>query len=171
MKDIIETLSESAQKLTTVALEGAAKNFNLNEGKVTPLCLAPNPEIKDKEGRAQLDAYVVPAEVYENKDLLAAGLRHLRQTYPVVCFITEAWFAKVDASKEKNPTETVNQIMKQGIANYSEREEVLSVAVYDGERNVIFVAPITREPLGLGEWRVGLDNKDHKFEGRLASKD
>lgn len=145
LDDTINTLLPDSQKLVQVILK-ASRRFFEEDQHVAPAAFAINAE-------GNLDVTDITEMSDQTKPQIWSFVRQLRQSHPIVAFISEVWTAKVDP-QDVNPDGTV-KVMPQ---DHPDKREQVLLTLWQGDRHVSFAAEIKRSPNRLDPWEVMFDS-------------
>ena len=148
--DTLSTLTPDGRRLTEAILETSRKNFEA-DGHLVPVAFSL------PLGGENVAVFTIDRFDDETKPMVWGQIRILRETHPIVLFLSEVW--TVEAGKDKlldfiNPDGTCKVMPR----NHPDRKECVLLQLWEGRRAVTFKADITRKPTVLGEWEVFFDS-------------
>lgn len=160
VSDTIKTLLPDAQRLATMILETSREIFEGEDHEVKPMAF-----YVPLKGGIQVIAISELSD--QTKPGVWAFVRQLRQSFPIVAFVSEVWMAKVNPG-DVNPDGSV-KIMPRDHPN---KIEQVMLTLWQGDRHVSFTAEIKRQPDRLEEWNIMFDSyfpqdNKSKVEGRM----
>jgi hypothetical protein len=143
-------MTPDGRKLSQAILESARGNFE-RDGYLNPMAFSL------PLGESVVNIFTIDRFDDETKPMVWGQVRILRETNPVVLFLSEVW--TVQASKDKpldfiNPDGTCKVMPR----DHPDRKELVMLQLWEGPRAVTFCAPITRKPTALGPWEVFYDS-------------
>lgn len=148
LQDTIVTLTAGARVMVEKVLPNATGMF-AERGEIDPALFvirAMGDEVNVFETKAMMNDELKPA--------LWEGVRQLRRRCPVVGFISEVW--QVDTGRLSK--EAAAEALKIMPRDHPDKVEVAMFQLWDGSRQVTFMADIKREPNALGKWSVLFDS-------------
>lgn len=145
LQDTLSTLSDDAAGLANAVMETSRKIFD-DHGEVSPGIFAMP---WNSTGGEDMKIFDVPSLDDKSKPAIWAGLRKMRQVYPVVAFVSEVWTIEGEAAK---------QGLKVMPRDHPDKKERVMLQMWAGSRAITFSCDIKRNPSSLGEWRVFFDS-------------
>jgi hypothetical protein len=164
---IAEQVNPALKEVSIQLLEDAAKygyNMFLRKSTVAPAIFFV------KNGRF---GHVIVADLSEDtKDNVATFIHEIRKSTDCTVFIGEVW-----AHFEKLPKGLTDDAFRRHVdaipqpSEMPDREEGVMLLVYEGERKIIFLNKISRNPDALGEFKLSEDSSatGTRLSGRFIS--
>jgi len=159
-KSVEPPLSEDAIELAGVAMSKQTWMVLLGEQNAPGAMFV-------KQGKLGIMLTEFPDELGSKpKDAFAAMIRNLRRDCDAVAFVSEMWMAKY-RDKKKADFKSGDYVRP---TDHPDRQECCMVILYVGNRKLMFIAFIHRNPTRVDDWILHLDSakEDQGIEGRFA---